>query len=86
MFCGCLAGPVFYFPSSRTGKDEFSEDLFQEVRERRLTSILTSDQVEQEHHWLNYEFEEAQVKVDLSDMILETLVSEVIQILHDNDK
>jgi hypothetical protein len=37
--------------------------------------------VEQEHHWLNYEFEEAQVKVDLSDMILEALVSEVIDIL-----
>lgn len=37
--------------------------------------------MEQEHHWLNYEFEEAQVKVDLSDMILEALVSEVIDIL-----
>jgi hypothetical protein len=37
--------------------------------------------VEQEHHWLNYEFEEAQVKVDLSDMILEQLVGEIIGIL-----
>lgn len=51
------------------------------MRERRLTSILTQDQVEQEHHWLNYEFEEAQVKVDLSDMILETLVAELIALL-----
>lgn len=65
----------------RTGKDEFQNDVFQDVRERKLTSILTSDTLEQEQHWLNYEFEEAQVKVDMSDMILETLVGEVIEIL-----
>ena len=34
--------------------------------------------IETEHHWLNYEFEEAQVKVDLSDMILEHLVEELV--------
>ena len=81
MFCGCLPGPVFYFPNPRTGKDEFQEDLLQEVRERRLTTVLTQDTVEHEHHWLNYEFEETQVKVDLSDMILELLVGELIGFL-----
>lgn len=43
VFCGCLVGPVFYFPSAKSGKDEFDEHLHQEVRERRLTAILTQD-------------------------------------------
>jgi hypothetical protein len=37
--------------------------------------------VETEHQWLNYEFEESQVKIDMSDMILEHLVDEVVQYL-----
>lgn len=55
------------------------------MRERRLTAILTSDQIEQEHHWLNYEFEETQVKIDLSDLVLETLVQEIIELLNQWD-
>ena len=43
--------------------------------------MLTQDTVEHEHHWLNFEFEETQIKVDLSDIILETLVSEVVALL-----
>lgn len=39
--------------------------------------------MEQEHHWLNYEYEEAQVKIDLSDMILEHLVDELVGFLND---
>jgi len=39
--------------------------------------MLATEVVENEHQWLNYEFEEAQVKIDLSDMILEHLVEEV---------
>ena len=81
VFCGSLPGPVFHFPNPRTGVDEFSEETLQEVRERRLTQVLTQDTVEHEHHWLNFEFEEAQIKVDLSDIILETLVSEVVALL-----
>jgi hypothetical protein len=83
VLCGSIASPIFYFQNPRTGKDEFQEDVFYEVRERKLTGVLTSDTLEHEHHWLNYEFEEAQVKVDLSDMILEVLVNEVIGILNE---
>jgi hypothetical protein len=36
--------------------------------------------IENEEKWLNYEFEETQVKIDLGDMILEHLVAEVIEI------
>jgi hypothetical protein len=51
------------------------------VRERRLTTALSQETVEQEHHWLNYEFEETQVKIDISDMILETLVGELVEFM-----
>ena len=40
--------------------------------------MLASEVVESEHQWLNYEFEEAQIKIDLSDMILELLVEETV--------
>ena len=44
--------------------------------------MLASEVVETEHQWLNYEFEESQVKIDLSDMILENLVAEVVSFLN----
>jgi hypothetical protein len=39
--------------------------------------------IENEPRWLNYEFEDAQVKIDIGDMILEQLVTETITILND---
>ena len=45
--------------------------------------MLSAETVEQEHHWLNYEYEEAQVKIDLSDMILEHLVDELATFLNE---
>lgn len=51
--------------------ETFDEELFQETRERRLANTLANEVVESEHQWLCYDFEEAQVKMDLSDMILE---------------
>jgi hypothetical protein len=68
---GCLPGNVFRFPNLRTGKDELSDDLHGEVREKKLGVVLQQETIESEHHWLNYEFEETQVKIDLTDMVLE---------------
>lgn len=41
--------------------------------------------VENEQKWLNYEFEQAQVKIDLGDMILELLVTETIKLISESD-
>ncbi len=38
--------------------------------------------MESEHLWFNYEFEDNQVKIDLSDMILEHLVEEAVMVLN----
>jgi hypothetical protein len=42
---------------------------------------LAQDLVREEDKWLDYEMEEAQVKFDLSDIVLEELVGEVADIL-----
>lgn len=78
-YCGCLPSPIFAFPALKNrGQEEFSNELFQEFREKRQTQVLWTEIVEQEHHWLNFDYEEAQVKIDLSDMILEHLVDELV--------
>lgn len=60
----------------------FDEELFNEIREKKLATLLATEVIENEHKWLNYDFEEAQVRIDLGDMILEQLVSESIAILN----
>ena len=59
----------------------FDEELFTEIREKKLVSLLAREMIESEPKWLNYEFEHAQVKIDVGDMILEQLVTECIAIL-----
>ena len=65
--------------------EQFDEEIFQETRERRLAQMLASEVVETEHQWLIYEFEESQVKIDVSDMILEHLVDEIVQYLNSKE-
>eukprot|EP00347_Sterkiella_histriomuscorum_P007962 403346899 len=63
----------------------FDDELFAEIREKKLATLLAREMIENEPKWLNYEFEEAQVKIDIGDMILEQLVTETIQILRKNE-
>lgn len=62
--------------------NKFDEELFNEIREKKLATLLATEVIENENKWLNYEFEEAQVRIDLGDMILEQLVSESIAIMN----
>ena len=50
--------------------------FFAEIREKKLASLLAREMIENEPKWLNYEFEEAQVKIDIDDMILEQMLTE----------
>ena len=61
----------------------FDEELFAEIREKKLATLLAREMIENEPRWLNYEFEDAQVKIDIGDMILEQLVTETITILNE---
>lgn len=58
----------------------FDEELFAEIREKKLATLLATEVIENEYKWLNYDFEEAQVRIDLGDMILEHLVTEAISL------
>ena len=62
----------------------FDEELFSEIRDKKLIALLGREMIETEPKWLNYEFEQAQAKIDLGDMILEVLVTEAIDILNSN--
>lgn len=61
----------------------FDEELFGEIREKKLVGLLAREMLESEPKWLNYEFEQAQVKVDIGDLILEQLVGETLSIMKD---
>ena len=75
--------------AGKTPKVEFiinsqdsEEDIAAQMREEQLSSILANEVISQEPCWVNYEFEETQVKLDLSDMTLEELVEETVNILN----
>lgn len=48
------------------------------LEKNKLATLLATEVIENEYKWLNYDFEEAQVRIDLGDMILEHLVGEAI--------
>jgi len=62
----------------------FDEELFAEIREKKLVALLQREMIETEPRWLNYEFEQAQAKIDVGDMILEMLVTETVNLLNQN--
>lgn len=64
----------------------FDEELFSEIREKKLVALLAKEMMETEPKWLNYDFEQAQVKIDVGDMILEMLVAETIQLMQENER
>ena len=49
----------------------------------KLASLLSSEVHESENKWLAYDFEEAQVKIDITDMILEDMIEEIWIVLND---
>lgn len=70
---GTLPSPEFLF----NGK--FDEEYFIEVREKQLAVLLAQEVVDNEDLWINYDMEEAEVELDITDMALEALVVEAIE-------
>lgn len=64
----------------------FDEDLFAEIREKKLATLLCREIVDNEPQWLKWDFEEAQTKIDIADMVLESLVTETIGFLSQKSK
>ena len=52
------------------------------MREERLARILIQEADENEPLWVDYEYEETQTKLDVADLILDTLCQETAEILN----
>jgi len=63
-----------------TSSGGIDEGLIQSLREDRLERLIYYETVEEEEEWVDYEFEETQVKFDVADMVLEYLSEELEQI------
>jgi hypothetical protein len=50
-----------------------------QIREERLANLLSNEINEAEQNWLDYEYEETQVKLDLADIILQELCFDTIK-------
>ena len=61
--------------------DNMSPDQLNYERDKRLTNIIKRDLDEYEYQWNNLEMEETQLKVDNSELIMDQLYNEVIEIL-----
>jgi len=57
------------------------EDQLQSRREEKLSIALMKDLREREPMWTDYEAEETQVKLDLADMVLDHIITEMFQVL-----
>lgn len=55
------------------------KQFLNQVREERLANLLSSEINDAEPLWLDYEYEETQVKLDLADMVLQELCFETIR-------
>ena len=58
-----------------------NQDEINYEREKRLIDIIKSDLKKNEYQWKNLEMEETQLKVESSEIILDQLYNEVIEIL-----
>ena len=67
-------------------KKNLIEEATQELRQSKLAAQLQHEILEDEHYWLNYEFEETQIRLDLSEMVFNQLLEETVQFLNDKEK
>lgn len=85
------AGPLL--PNDIFLEEEFAEEAMNELREKKLVELLSFEMQNEPPHvrnnkkysefvWSNYEAEETQLKVQLSDMLLEYLLRDTVEVLH----
>lgn len=54
------------------------KDILELRREERLARILIQEAEENEPLWTDYEYEETQTKIDVADIVLEEMCSEIV--------
>ena len=52
------------------------------MRQAKLATQLQQEILEDEHYWLNYEFEETQIRIDLGELLFDQLLTETVEFLN----
>ena len=83
--------PSFYFDNWNQMNDGMNDGMYpsqmldeerlQQLREEKLSLLLSREIQEEDYKWNEFESSEIQIKLDLTDMVLENLVWEVWDIL-----
>lgn len=60
------------------------DEKLQKLREDKLALMLSQGIQDDEPRWLEYEEEETQVKIDISDLVFDIIVDETAELLSDN--
>ena len=86
-----IKAEISYLSNTQTGKictedmilstGIIDEERLQNVREEILANVLAEDIVNGDDIWTDYEFQETQVKLDIADMLLDYLASEIITLV-----
>ena len=84
--CDYITKSLYYFLYNNIGLitenyDYLTNDQLNNERERRLIKYLKKELDENENQWRNLEMEETQLKVEVTEMIMDQLYNEVIEIL-----
>ncbi|OMJ74045.1 hypothetical protein SteCoe_27131 [Stentor coeruleus] len=66
------------FPDISFSNGEANEALIIKIKEKQLEKTLFYEAFYEDYKWVDYEFEETQVKIDITDMILHDLAEEII--------
>jgi len=67
--------------SSNESTRHIEEEVLQQHREKVLSDMLSKELQEMEQRFLDYEMHEAQVNIDLADLVFEQLLQETVQFL-----
>lgn len=62
------------------------QERMEMFREERMSQMLKQEAEENEQLWVDYEYEETQVKIDLADIILDALCMETVGLLGNKNK
>ena len=84
--CDYITYNLFYLLYNRIGLisenyDFLTSEQLNNERERRIIKIFKKELDENENQWKNLEMEETQLKIEVSEMIMDQLYNEIIEIL-----
>ena len=60
---------------------KFNEYELMESRDKQLSILLAQESIDNEDVWINYEYDETQVKICITDEIVEILATECAMLL-----